>query len=354
MPERNPPPKPLTDFEKYVKSKLENARQYDNKNKYVSLFASTQFPEFDADNQTVKEMMMQLFSHWDAASVADKTEKPVSQGQTKYLDLEAYFDPQCVAYKPHACTRACVAKYEVSIENVKNLNPLLMPLLHGWQRLICTQKKTLRVGSKKWIGYMGPCGRTLRNTAEVDRYLMLTDSKLTLDQFSFDYFIHVNREYEANARFLKREDITNKSEAVPISCVNCVDYSEPDKIHYSATRKPLEGVPLNTTEDFLDGCECTDNCRDRSKCACWRKTFEATLFGNNSEINTEVGYRGRRLPNIVTTGIFECNSKCKCDRRCSNKVVQNGISVRLQLFKTVQKGWGLRCKLFFYFKQRYL
>lgn len=72
----------------------------------------------------------------------------------------------------------------------------------------------------------------------------------------------------------------------------------------------------------------------RSKCSCWRKTFEATTFTYNSQPNTSVGYRGRRLYEMVNTGIFECNSNCKCDHRCSNRVVQNGISLRLQLFKT--------------------
>lgn len=46
---------------------------------------------------------------------------------------------------------------------------------------------------------------------------------------------------------------------------------------------------------------------------------------------------------MVSTGIFECNPKCKCDHRCVNRVAQNGISVRLQLFKTSKKGWGVRC-----------
>jgi histone-lysine N-methyltransferase SETDB1 len=45
----------------------------------------------------------------------------------------------------------------------------------------------------------------------------------------------------------------------------------------------------------------------------------------------------------LNTGIFECNPKCKCDCRCTNRVVQNGIIIRLQLFKTANKGWGLRC-----------
>lgn len=71
--------------------------------------------------------------------------------------------------------------------------------------------------------------------------------------------------------------------------------------------------------------------------------MQATEFTNHCPKNTNLGYRGRRLPEIVRTGIFECNSNCKCDYRCGNRVVQNGISVRLQLFKTHKKGWGLRC-----------
>ncbi len=51
------------------------------------------------------------------------------------------------------------------------------------------------------------------------------------------------------------------------------------------------------------------------------------------------------MSNVISilTGIFECNKKCKCDSRCCNRVAQNGITLRLQLFKTTKKGWGLRC-----------
>jgi len=47
-------------------------------------------------------------------------------------------------------------------------------------------------------------------------------------------------------------------------------------------------------------------------------------------------------------GIYECNDGCECARmrdghiKCPNRVVQNGIKVRLQAFKTLRSGWGLR------------
>ena len=42
--------------------------------------------------------------------------------------------------------------------------------------------------------------------------------------------------------------------------------------------------------------------------------------------------------------VYECNTQCLCDpRTCSNRVVQHGIQVRLQVFMTRDRGWGVRC-----------
>lgn len=160
--------------------------------------------------------------------------------------------------------------------------------------------------------------------------------------FSFDFYIHTNREFVPNAKFLNLEDMTDGRETVPISVVNSIDSERPEHFLYSPIRSAMKDVPLNLSTDNLDGCNCEDNCRDRLKCSCWRKTFELTTFADN-EMNTNVGYRNKRLPQPVETGVFECNSRCKCDHRCSNRVVQNGITIRLQLYKTLNKGWGIRC-----------
>lgn len=42
--------------------------------------------------------------------------------------------------------------------------------------------------------------------------------------------------------------------------------------------------------------------------------------------------------------IYECNKRCRCNAQmCTNRLVQHGLQVRLQLFKTQNKGWGIRC-----------
>ncbi|EMP23938.1 PHD finger protein 11 [Chelonia mydas] len=96
---------------------------------------------------------------------------------------------------------------------------------------------------------------------------------------------------------------------------------------------------------FLDSCDCTDGCTDRSKCACLRLTAKACNENSASPSNkASCGYRYKRLDGPVPSGIYECNLSCKCDRmRCQNRVAQHGIQVRLQVFNTDQKGWGVRC-----------
>lgn len=47
---------------------------------------------------------------------------------------------------------------------------------------------------------------------------------------------------------------------------------------------------------------------------------------------------------FLTLRIYECNKRCKCcAKMCTNRLVQHGLQVRLQLFKTQNKGWGIRC-----------
>ncbi|KAL0368311.1 UNVERIFIED_CONTAM: Histone-lysine N-methyltransferase SUVR4 [Sesamum calycinum] len=52
---------------------------------------------------------------------------------------------------------------------------------------------------------------------------------------------------------------------------------------------------------------------------------------------------GKCRGHIVRNFIKECWYKCGCSMKCSNRVVQQGIKAKLQVFMTPQqKGWGLR------------
>ena len=46
--------------------------------------------------------------------------------------------------------------------------------------------------------------------------------------------------------------------------------------------------------------------------------------------------------NYIFLGIYECNEKCQCDSRCTNRCVQFGLNTLLQIFNTSERGWGVR------------
>ena len=51
------------------------------------------------------------------------------------------------------------------------------------------------------------------------------------------------------------------SEYVPVQCVNVMDTNFPEYLYYSTQRRPTKGVNLNLDDDFLVGCDCTDDCQ---------------------------------------------------------------------------------------------
>ncbi|XP_050406600.2 histone-lysine N-methyltransferase SETDB1 [Patella vulgata] len=241
---------------------------------------------------------------------------------------------------PHSCSSACLKDVDEDISKHKGRNPLLKPLLCSWERHVCKIKQS----GKRVVLYRTPCARRLRSIEEVDRYLQMTDSQLTIDLFCMDPFLHTHTEFVPVKTFCDIKDLSYGKENVPISCVNGIDRQYPDYVEYSTVRIPAKGVKLNLAPEFLPGCDCTDGCRDASKCACQQLSVEhSSALGEKDAHTGSLGYTNRRLNEPIFTGIVECNVNCKCDKRCHNRVVQNGLNLRLQVFKTEKRGWGLRC-----------
>ncbi|KAG7269957.1 hypothetical protein CRUP_026527 [Coryphaenoides rupestris] len=56
---------------------------------------------------------------------------------------------------------------------------------------------------------------------------------------------------------------------------------------------------------------------------------------------------GRLLDRYLADGasccpVFECNALCACSEACSNRVVGRGLALRLEVFPTGDRGWGVR------------
>ncbi|XP_052801896.1 histone-lysine N-methyltransferase SETDB1-like isoform X2 [Mya arenaria] len=248
-------------------------------------------------------------------------------------------DRKKVQMVPHKCSKKCLKEVVDHPDKYRGNNPLLIPLFFGWERHVA---KTKPYG-RRVVFYRAPCGRRIRNLEELDLYLMLTDSQLPIDAFCCDPELHVHYEFIPVKTFCDIKDISYGKENVVISCVNGIDRQYPDYVDYSNQRIPASGVKLNLDPNFLVCCDCEDNCRDPSKCACQQLTSRSSAVVNGGRAMPNAGYRHRRLEEPLISGLYECNSRCKCDKRCVQRVVQNGLKNRLQVFKTEKRGWGLRC-----------
>ncbi|XP_062384689.1 histone-lysine N-methyltransferase SETDB1-B-like [Sardina pilchardus] len=248
-------------------------------------------------------------------------------------------------FNPHRCCPACLDPLRPSQPNLHiGRNPLEIPRLHSFFRI--TGRRRIDGKVSFHVFYRSPCGRSLSTMKQVQDYLFQTRCDfLMLDMFSLDPFVLVKRAPSRQPQvFFSLPDISEGSETVPIPCVNLLDSTRPELIEYIAKRTPGKGVNINTQTDFLVGCDCTDGCLDSSKCSCHQLTVEATALCRGGPMDGSAGYAHKRLLAPLVTGVYECNPLCRCDpRMCCNRVVQHGPQLRLELFKTQHKGWGIRC-----------
>ncbi|XP_067868772.1 histone-lysine N-methyltransferase EHMT1-like isoform X6 [Heterodontus francisci] len=129
-------------------------------------------------------------------------------------------------------------------------------------------------------------------------------------------------------------DIGRGYEHVPIPCVNSVD-DEPYPNDHKYVSQNCVTSPMNIDRNIthLQYCFCDDDCSSNN-CMCGQLSIRCWYDQD-----------GRLLPEfnmLEPPLIFECNHACGCWRTCKNRVVQNGIRVRLQTYRTNKMGWGVR------------
>ncbi|XP_023744277.1 histone-lysine N-methyltransferase SUVR5 [Lactuca sativa] len=157
------------------------------------------------------------------------------------------------------------------------------------------------------------------------------------------------------------DDISFGMESVQIACV--VDDHLLGSIHNSAdgddgqTFLPWENFTY-ITKPLLDksldfglrslqlGCGCAHSTCSPKGCD------HVYLFDNDYEDAKDINGKSMkgRFPYddqgriILEEGylVYECNKNCSCNKNCPNRVLQNGVKVKLEVFKTEDKGWGVR------------
>ncbi|XP_071708268.1 histone-lysine N-methyltransferase SUVR4-like [Rutidosis leptorrhynchoides] len=182
---------------------------------------------------------------------------------------------------------------------------------------------------------------------------------------------------EPTKLFHKIKDITRGTEKIPISLIDKIGIDLPKftYIHQNTSYQDAY-VPFSLARIADDGCckRCTGDClSSRVPCACSRETngefaytrdgllkhefLDACMLINSNPKSHHIFHcqqvcpleRDKNILNpepckghLLKKFIKECWRKCGCDMECGNRVVQRGITCKLQVFSIESKGWAIR------------
>uniref|UniRef100_A0A673A455 Euchromatic histone-lysine N-methyltransferase 2 n=1 Tax=Sphaeramia orbicularis TaxID=375764 RepID=A0A673A455_9TELE len=192
-------------------------------------------------------------------------------------------------------------------------------------------------------GYLECVVLFLSRGADIDIMNREGDTPLSLARADTPVWVslQINRKLRRGItnRMLRTEriicsDIAQGYENVPIPCVNSVDDEGcPSDYKYVSENCETSAMNIDRNITHLQHCSCTDDCSS-SNCLCGQLSIRC-WYDKDQRLLQEFN-------KIEPPLIFECNMACSCYRTCKNRVVQAGIKVRLQLYRTEKMGWGVR------------
>ncbi|XP_048862778.1 histone-lysine N-methyltransferase SETDB2 isoform X1 [Brienomyrus brachyistius] len=266
---------------------------------------------------------------------------PFSEDPTGFVIAPLAVQPP---FHPHDCTRACLPNLPPSIDLFLGENPLKVPILCQFQRLNAMPDESEE--AEPDVVYKAPCGRAMRGPDDVLHFLREThsDGILRLDNFSFNSSVVLARSCDLAVGGLLEADLSKGVELTPVQLYNEVDGERPSDFRYRKDRWP-HGCFVGPTPTYSACCDCQDGCVDVARCDCLQLTLRSAEAAALGHADTLVPYTHRRLLHPVPSGIYECGPWCGCNwDRCQNHLVQDGLRVRLQVFRTQDCGWGVRCR----------
>lgn len=350
------------------KSKLDIKMQQILKTYHNVIYPALDLQELDLDDDEIGEYKNTYFCR--AYQIAKKSTTKSLLLNTKQtnlsLDSGVYDEEEVVVITrehldqsaAHNCDSDCLyitnVKTEIYVQNIRkefrDCSDLQVPLKLGWRRYLSkipSGKKT----TKLLMAYETPCKKILTSNTMIYTYLRRVGSQMDISYFCLDHAVKLNRLKDVSVKpIIYIPDLSldahgNPQERKPVCLVNTFSTEKlPTTFSYRAETVPInslakQGFTFNC--DFKSGCQCAEDCNIRADCECHEITdlaFGSTLA---KKLKQSCQYRSKRLYKIVRTGIFECNSFCRCSYKCPNRVVQNGIAFRLQIQKTLRKGWGV-------------
>lgn len=124
-------------------------------------------------------------------------------------------------------------------------------------------------------------------------------------------------------------DISSGIENIPVCLVNEVDdVKGPSHFTYAFSLKYMR--PIGSTRP-LQSCRCLSVCLPGdANCSCSQQNDGSLPYSSSGLLVNRKSI------------LYECNSLCSCSENCRNRVTQKGVKLHFEVFKTRDRGWGLR------------
>uniref|UniRef100_A0A8C5NT56 Histone-lysine N-methyltransferase SETMAR n=1 Tax=Junco hyemalis TaxID=40217 RepID=A0A8C5NT56_JUNHY len=110
----------------------------------------------------------------------------------------------------------------------------------------------------------------------------------------------------------------------------------PPAFQYSPESVAGADGQLDPTEVTFPGCSCRSRSCAVPACPCLSRGHSYSSQG------LLLALQQHEQEQPFSRPVFECNSLCCCGEGCQNRLVQRGLRLRLQVFRTQRKGWGVR------------
>lgn len=171
---------------------------------------------------------------------------------------------------------------------------------------------------------------------QVFNHLLQSPSVAYQEKLKQMVFKHYFFKLEVHQR-VKNDDLIDKirkKEDWKVDIKNMEDFNDPPEFTY-ITKNYLTNDLYVVDSSTVSGCKCKSGCSKESECCpqLTKETFPYKVLKNN----------GRVVPRLnVSKKIVECGDLCECGPNCINRLTQKPRSVPLSLFKTEDRGWGVR------------
>ncbi|KVH91011.1 histone-lysine N-methyltransferase family member SUVH9-like isoform X1 [Cynara cardunculus var. scolymus] len=122
-------------------------------------------------------------------------------------------------------------------------------------------------------------------------------------------------------------DISMNKEKAPVFLFNDIDGNH-EPMYYDYLVTTVSPPFVYHLGGKAGGCNCVSGCSH--DCFCAKKNGGEFAYDSNGLL-----VRGKPL-------IFECGPHCRCPPSCQNRVSQNGLRNRFEVFRSRETGWGVR------------